>query len=151
MGFNSAFKGLIQNAGSLRPTNSYDVCSAPSVEAAACTVPAWTGNASETSSICFRTFVQQSQSKTFRAFYLKHSVGGHEWVYCNHNAEIVYREYINGRSGLIPQSFQLRAKVTLANPSGCHKMGECPMSFARKWTRFCNQSGRGCWIHLLTL
>lgn len=39
-----------------------------------CTAPAWTDNASEESSICFRSFAQELQAKTTQAFYMNHSL-----------------------------------------------------------------------------
>ena len=37
-----------------------------------CAVPAWTGNTSEASCICFQSFIQELQAKAARAFYMNH-------------------------------------------------------------------------------
>jgi hypothetical protein len=52
--------------------------------------------------------------------------------------------------GLIPQSLQLQAQVTLASLGRCHKSGRCAKSCARRSLCFCSQSGGGAGIGLLT-
>jgi hypothetical protein len=52
--------------------------------------------------------------------------------------------------GLIPQSLQLQPQVTLASLGWGHRWGECAQSHARRSVCFCNQSGGGASIRLLT-
>jgi hypothetical protein len=55
-----------------------------------------------------------------------------------------------GIAGLIPQILQLQAKVNFKNSGWCHMWGKCTRSFARISVCFCNQSGGGANIYLLT-
>jgi hypothetical protein len=52
-------------------------------------------------------------------------------------------------AGLIPQSLQLQAQVTLASLGSYHKSVEYTKSCARTSVCFCNQSGDGTSIRLL--
>jgi hypothetical protein len=46
-------------------------------------------------------------------------------------------------AGLIKQSFQLQAQVTLASLRWCHTLGECAKSYARKSICICSRSDGG--------
>jgi len=52
-------------------------------------------------------------------------------------------------AGLIPQSLQRQAQVTLASLGWCHSTAECAKSCACRSVCFCSQSGGCACIHLL--
>ena len=54
-------------------------------------------------------------------------------------------------AGLIKQSLQLQAQVTLTSWRWCHKPGECAKSYARKSVCFCSRSDGGASIRLNNL
>jgi hypothetical protein len=53
-------------------------------------------------------------------------------------------------AGLIPQILQLQAHVKLASLGSYHKSEECTKSCTRTSVCYCNQSGGGASIRLLT-
>lgn len=52
-------------------------------------------------------------------------------------------------AGLIPQSVEPQAQVTLATLCVCHKSGECANLYARRSVCFCPQIAGGASIRLL--
>jgi hypothetical protein len=53
-------------------------------------------------------------------------------------------------AGLIPQSLQLPAQVTLASLGSCHKRGNCAKSCSCRSVFSCSESGGGVSIYIMT-